>query len=46
VKDTPSPVIDREPNVEQLETEGRHDEEVHSRDSISVIAQEGDPALL
>ena len=29
VEDSPAPVVDREPDVEQLKAGGRHDEEVH-----------------
>lgn len=40
------PVIDREPEIEQPEAHGWHDEEIHRRDRVSVVAKEGGPALL
>jgi hypothetical protein len=39
-------VIERKPDIEQPEAHRRHDEEVHSRDHVSVIPKEGGPALL
>ena len=45
VKDPASPVVDREPHVERPEADGRNNEEVHPGDQVSVITQEGDPAL-
>jgi hypothetical protein len=38
VKDSPSSVVDREPGVEQLEVNGRNDEEVHPHNQILVGA--------
>jgi hypothetical protein len=46
MKDSSSPVVDREPHVEQLKADGRHEKEVHPGDHVPVIAQEGDLALL
>src|SRR5439155_8318643 len=34
-----------EPDVEQLEADGRHDEKIHPCDQVLVVSQEGDPAL-
>jgi hypothetical protein len=46
VKDSSARVIDRKPDVEQVEADRWHDEEVHPRDHVPVIPQEGDPTLL
>jgi hypothetical protein len=46
VKNPASTMIEREPDVEQLEADRRHDEEVHSGDHVAAIPQEGDPSLL
>ncbi len=45
VQDSPLPVLDDEPHVEQLEVDGRNDEEVHCRDDIPVVSEKGHPAL-
>ncbi len=45
VQNLPSTVLDDEPDVEELEPNRRHDEEVHRGDRISVILEEGGPAL-
>ena len=46
VEDTPSPVVEDEPDVEEREAHGRDDEEVHSRDHVPVIPQESHPPLM
>jgi hypothetical protein len=46
VEDTPSPVVEYEPDVEQREAHRRDDEEVHSRDHVPVIPQECHPPLM
>ena len=46
MENAPPAMVDREPDVEKMETDRRHDEEVHPGDHVPVIAQEGDPALL
>jgi hypothetical protein len=37
--------IDDEPDIEQLESNGRDDKEVHCCDRVSVVSQERGPAL-
>ncbi len=46
VEDPSSPVVDREPDVEELEADGRHDEEVHPSHQVAMISKKGGPALL
>src|SRR5258706_16027791 len=46
MENAPPAMVDREPDVEKMEADRRHDEEVHPGDHVPVIAQEGDPALL
>ena len=46
VEDTPSSVVEHEPDGEQREAHGRNDEEIHSRDHVPVIPQEGHPPLM
>jgi hypothetical protein len=46
VEGSPSSVVEHEPNVEQGESHSGDDEEVHSRDHVLVIPQEGHPPLL
>ena len=44
--DQPSaPMIDDEPDVDQLEAHGRDDAEVHGRDGVPVISEERHPTL-
>src|SRR5258706_3205021 len=45
-KDAASPVIEYEPDVEELEPNGRDHEEVHSRDPIPMVLQERRPAVM
>ncbi len=45
VQEVPSIVLDDEPDIEQLESNGRDDEEVHRGDHVSVVSQERGPAL-
>ena len=45
VQDLPPSVVDREPDVEQLESDGGNHEEVHPRDQVPVVSKEGGPAL-
>ena len=46
MKDPAAPMIDREPDIEQMEADRRHDEEIHPCDHVLVVPQEGDPALV
>jgi len=46
VQNPASLVVDREPDVQQSEPNGRNDEEVHSRDHVLVIPEECHPSLL
>ena len=46
VKDASSSMVDREPDVEKLKPDRRHDEEVHPDDQVAVVPEEGRPALL
>ncbi len=45
VQDSPSPVLDHEPHVEESKASGRDYEEVHRGDRIPVVAKECGPAL-
>jgi hypothetical protein len=45
MRNSPSPVLDDEPHVEQPEASGRDDEEIHRGDRISVILEKLGPAL-
>ena len=45
VQDLPPAVVDHEEHVEDPEGSGRDREEVHGRDLVPVVAQEGLPAL-
>jgi hypothetical protein len=45
VQNLPPPVLDDEPQVEQLEANGRDDEEVHCSDRVAVVSKEGHPVL-
>ena len=45
VQEVPSIVLDDGPDIEQLESNGRDDEEVHRGDHVSVVSQERGPAL-
>ncbi len=44
--DPPPLMVNYEPNRQQTKSHDRDDEEVHRRDSVLVIVQESDPALL
>jgi hypothetical protein len=46
VENPSSSMVDREPDVQQSESHGGNDEEVHPSDHVLVIAEEGRPALL
>lgn len=46
VEDPPSAVVEGEPDLEELDADRRHDEEVHACDQLAVITKEGGPALL
>ena len=43
VQDLPTSVVDGEPDIEQLESDSRHDQEVHRRDRVSMVAEECPP---
>lgn len=45
MQDFPATVIDDEPCIQQLESNGRNDEELHARNHVPVISEEGGPAL-
>ncbi len=45
VENPSSSMVDREPDVQQSESHGGNDEEVHPCDHVLVIAEEGRPAL-
>jgi len=45
-ENSPSPMIEREPDIEKVEAHGGYHEEVHRGDYVSVIPKEGAPALL
>lgn len=43
MKDSPSTVVDGEPDVEEVEPDGGHDEEVHAGNHLPVVPKEGHP---
>jgi len=45
MQDSPTIVANDEKAIEQVETDRRHGEEIHSRDGFSMIAQKSEPAL-
>ena len=44
-KEASSTMLDREPDVEDMERHRRNDEEVHRGDRIAVVAEKDEPAL-
>ena len=46
VQDLSSAMANRKPDVQQAESKGRDDEEVHRGDDVAMIPEEGHPALV
>jgi hypothetical protein len=45
VENATARVRNREPRIDNTKSHRRHNEEIHHRDCIAVVAQESDPAL-